>query len=87
MKKVIELMKEILGGKISTKVFGLRAKTYSFLIDDGNEDKKKSKIHKKVCHKKNFENKINHTEENKENHKEFIKNNNSILKTQQRFIS
>ena len=41
MKKVIELMKEILGGKISTKIFKLRAKTYSFLIDDGNEDKKK----------------------------------------------
>ena len=44
-------------------------------------------MYKKVCHKKNFENKINHTEENKENHKEFMKNNNSILKTQQRFIS
>ena len=34
-----------------TKFAGLRAKTYSYLIDDGNEDKK-SKMDKKVCHKK-----------------------------------
>ena len=33
-----------------TKFVGLRAKTYSYLIDDGNEDKK-SKMDKKVCHK------------------------------------
>ena len=33
-------MKDELGGKIMTKLFGLRAKTYSSLIDDGNEDKK-----------------------------------------------
>ena len=29
----------------------LRAKSYSYLIDDGSEDKK-SKRNKKVCHKK-----------------------------------
>ena len=39
-KKVIGLMKDELGGKIMTKFVGLRAKTYSHLIDDGNEDKK-----------------------------------------------
>ena len=33
------------------KFVGLRAKTYSYLIDDDSEDKK-SKRHKKVCHKK-----------------------------------
>ena len=36
---VIE-MKHILGRKITTKFVGLRAKTYSYLIDDGGEDKK-----------------------------------------------
>ena len=34
-----------------TKFVGLRAKTYSYLIDKGSEDKK-SKRHKKVSHKK-----------------------------------
>ena len=33
------------------KFVGLRAKTYSYLKDDSSEDKK-SKRHKKVCHKK-----------------------------------
>ena len=33
-------MKDELGGKILTKFVGLRAKTHSYLIDDGSEDKK-----------------------------------------------
>ena len=33
-------MKVELGGKIMTKFVGSRAKTYDYLIDDGNEDKK-----------------------------------------------
>ena len=33
-------MKGELGGKVMTKFVGLRAKTYSNLIDDGREDKK-----------------------------------------------
>ena len=39
-KKVIGFMKDELGGKIMTKVFGLTAEIYSYLIDDGSEDKK-----------------------------------------------
>ena len=34
-KKVIELMKDELGGKIMTEIFALRPKTYSYLTDDG----------------------------------------------------
>ena len=40
-------MKEELGGKITTKFVGLRAKTYSYLTDDGSEVKK-AKSTKKV---------------------------------------
>ena len=39
-KKLIGLMKDKLGGKIMAKFVGLRAKTYSYLIEDGSEDKK-----------------------------------------------
>ena len=41
-KRVIGLMKEELGENMK-KVVELRAKTYSYLIDDGSEDKKKTK--------------------------------------------
>ena len=33
-------MKDKLGGKIKTKIVRLRAKTCSYLIDDGSENKK-----------------------------------------------
>ena len=39
-KTVIGLIKDELGRKIMTRFVGLRAKTYSYLIDDGTKDKK-----------------------------------------------
>ena len=39
-KKVIALMKDELGGKIMTEFAALRPKTYSYLIDNENTDKK-----------------------------------------------
>ena len=51
-KKVIGLMKDELGGKIITEFVILRPKTYSYLTDDGKEDKK-AKGTKKCVIKKN----------------------------------
>ena len=39
-KKLIGLMKNELGAKITTEFVTLRPKTYSYLTDDGKEDKK-----------------------------------------------
>ena len=65
-------MKDELGGKIMTKFVRLRAKTYSYLVDDGNEDKKANA--KRSVIKENFENYKNCLEttqlENKINNKE-----------------
>ena len=51
-KKVIGLMKHELGGKFMTKFVGLRAKTYSYLIDDSSEDKKGKDRKKRVIKRK-----------------------------------
>ena len=56
-KKVIGLMKDELDGKILAKFLGLRAKTCSYLIDDGSEDKK-VKGTKKFVIKRNLNFKI-----------------------------
>ena len=42
-------MKNELGGNIMIKLVGLTAKTHSYFIDDGREDKKAKGT--KVCHK------------------------------------
>ena len=44
-KKVIGKFKDELGGKIMTKFCALRAKTYSFLLDDDTE-KKETRVRK-----------------------------------------
>ena len=46
-KKVIRLMKDELRGRVMTKFVGLRAKTYSYLIDDGSV-REKQKAQKSV---------------------------------------
>ena len=71
-------MNNELGRKITTKFVGLRAKTYSYLIDDGSEDKKAKGTKKCIIKRKlkfenykscleatQLENKINHLEKNK----------------------
>ena len=54
-KNVIGLTKDKLGGKIMTKFVGLKAETYSYLIDASSEDKKakgtKKCVIKQRCHK------------------------------------
>ena len=76
-KKVIGLMKDELGGKIITEFVTLRSKTYSFLTDDGKEDKK-AKGTKKCIIKKMI--KFN-------DYKKCLLNGEIILNSQQRFIS
>ena len=76
-KKVIGLMKDELDGKIITEFVTLRPKTYSFLIDDGKEDKK-AKRTKKCIIKKMI--KFN-------DYKKCLFDDEVILKSQQRFIS
>ena len=75
--KVIGLMKDELGGKIITEFVTLRPKTYSFLTDDGKEDKKAEGT-KKCVIKKMI--KFN-------NYKKCLLNDEVIFKSQQRFIS
>ena len=76
-KKVIGLMKDELGGKIISEFVTLRPKTYSFLTDDGKEDKK-AKGTKKCVIKKMI--KFN-------DYKKCLLNDEVIFKSQQIFIS
>ena len=76
-KKVIGLMKDELGRKIITEFFTLRPKIYSFLTDDGKEDKK-AKGTKKCLIKKMI--KFN-------GYTKCLLNDEVIFTSQQRFIS
>ena len=70
-------MKGELGGKIITEFVTLRPKPYSFLTDDGKEDKKAKGTKKYIIKKK-----IKFNE-----YKKCLFNGELILKSQQRFIS
>ena len=70
-------MKDELGGKVIAEFAILRPKTYSFLTDDGKEDKK-AKGTKKCVIKKMI--KFN-------DYKKCLLNDDMIFKSQQRFIS
>ena len=76
-KKIISLMTDELGGKIITEFVTLRPKIYSFLTDDGKEDKK-AKGTKKCVIKKMI--KFN-------DYKECLLYDEVIFTSQQRFIS
>ena len=74
-KKVIGLMKDELGGKIMTEFVALRPKTYSYLTDDCEEDKK-AKGTKKCVIKRRLK---------FDDYKDCLLNNQVVLKSQQRF--
>ena len=76
-KKVIGLFKDELGGKIMIEFVGLKAKTWSYLMDDSSEHKK-AKGTKKCVIKRGLMFK---------NYKDCNFNNKTILKSQQRFKS
>ena len=83
-------MKDESGGKVLIKFVGLRVKTYSYLIDDGSEDRKAKGTKKCVIKRKlkfenyknclettQLDNKTKHLEKNKINidiPKKIIKN-------------
>ena len=75
-KKIIGLMKDKLGGKIITEFVTLRPKIYSFLTDDGKEDKKAKGTKKCIIKMIKFN-----------DYKKCLLNGEIILKSQQRFIS
>ena len=75
-KKVIGLMKDELGGKIMTEFVTLRPKTYSYLMDNSKNDKKE-KGTKNCVIKRRL----------KFNYKNYLLNNETLLKSQQRFKS
>ena len=76
-KNVIGLMKDELGGKIIMEFVTLRPKTYSYLTDDGKEDKK-AKGTKNCLIKRMI--KFN-------DYKNCLLKDKVLLKSQQRFIS
>ena len=85
-KKVIGLFKDELGGKIMTEFCALRAKAYSFLIDDySDEDYEKNKIINKKA--KDAKKCIVKAEIIFKNYVDALFNDKVLIKSQQRFRS
>ena len=76
-KKVIGLFKDELGGKIMKEFCALRAKTYTYLMDDDSEKKKAKRIKRCVIKRRLMF----------ENYKDSLFNNKTILKSQLIFKS
>ena len=76
-KKVIDLFKDELGGKIMKEFVALRAKAYAYLMEDGSEHKKAKGTKKCVIKRELMF----------ENYKDSLFNDKIILKSQQRFKS
>ena len=74
-KKVIGLFKDQLGGKIMKEFCALRAKAYSYLMDNDSK-KKKTKVKKKCVRKRRLM---------FQNYKDSLFNNKTILKSKQIF--
>ena len=76
-KKLIRMFKDQLGGKIMKDFCALRAKIYTYLMDDDSENKKTKEIKKCVIKRRLM----------LENYKDSLFNNETILKSQLRFKS
>ena len=76
-KKVIGMFKDELGGKIMKEFCALRAKTYTYLMDDDSEKKKAKGIKKYIIKRRLMFG----------NYKDSLFNNKNILKSQLRFKS
>ena len=76
-KKVIGLFKGELGGRIMKEFYTLRAKTYSYIMDDDSEVKKSKGTNKCVIKREIMF----------ENDADCLSNNKIILKSRQRFKS
>ena len=76
-KKVIGFFKDELGGKIITEFVAVRAKAYSYLMEDGKEHKKAKGTKKYVIKRELMF----------ENYTDSLFNDKIILKSQQRFKS
>ena len=76
-KKVIGMLKDKLGGKIMKEFCALRAKTYTYLMDDDSEKKKAKGIKRCLIRRRLMF----------ENYEDSLFNNRTILKSQLRFKS